>query len=211
MTEGKVTLPTPERISEIRELLAAATPGPWEVVNYGNIEIATGYKCENGIHVANWIAEMDVQEEDEEEQAGADAELIVAAVNSLPGLLDALEEAQQRANKLERTLEAERVRGTKWEKAFDNADRQYLKMEKQAADLRRQIAGKTEELAEAQQTIARQREALEWYASDLPYKQEIGWHDDERKDTYWEAPEISKDRGARARAVLENKEGDSES
>ncbi|WP_438498053.1 hypothetical protein [Paenibacillus sp. IHBB 3054] len=76
-------------------------------------------------------------------------------------LLAALEEAQQQLVNIQPTLEAERARGDKWEKAFDNADRQYLKQEKAAADIRRQ-------LAEAQQTIARQSAALGWYELGKP-------------------------------------------
>lgn len=95
-------------------------------------------------------------------------------VGELTSLLAALEEAQQQLVNIQHTLFAERARGDKWEKAFDNADRQYLKQEKTAADLRRELtkfqtlasdnhtlAARFErELAEAQQTIARLTAAL---------------------------------------------------
>jgi chromosome segregation ATPase len=91
-----------------------------------------------------------------------------------------LTEAQQQLANVQPTLNAERARGDKWEKAFDNADRQYLKQEKAAADLRRELtkfqalasdnhtlAARFErELAEAQQ----QREA----ATKLAYETNVG-------------------------------------
>ncbi|EHS59424.1 hypothetical protein [Paenibacillus sp. Aloe-11] len=59
----------------------------------------------------------------------------------IPYLLDLVDSLQQQA--------------TKWEKAFDNADKNYLKMEHEAAELRRQLVSKTDELAERDRTIAR--------------------------------------------------------
>ncbi|UPK42494.1 hypothetical protein [Paenibacillus pabuli] len=76
---------------EIKQALAAATPGPWEVINLGSINIAKGYSHIDGKHTAQWIAEMDVQEESELEQAEADAELIAKAPEYIAYLLACVE------------------------------------------------------------------------------------------------------------------------
>ena len=65
---------TPERIKELRELLANATPGPWRCTPSYGIWAATDNK---------------------------DAALIVAAVNELGGLLDAVEPVVQKRIALE--------------------------------------------------------------------------------------------------------------
>lgn len=100
---------------EIKQALAAATPGPWEVVNLGSINIAKGYRHDEGKHVAQWIAEMDVQEESEVEQAEADAELIANAPEYIDWLLKLEQSLQEDIMVLKdmvhtRNLENERLR-----------------------------------------------------------------------------------------------------
>jgi chromosome segregation ATPase len=140
-------------------------------------------------------------------------ELTFISVGELNDLLAALEESQQRASK--------------WEKAYENADRGYLQQEKRAGDLMRQLVEAQQqltdslererglkylcnqsfeekeranrELVEAQQTIARQEEALEFYEEPGNYLEHIiGW-----------GPKIPvlQDGGKRAYAALGNKEG----
>ncbi|MEK8206983.1 hypothetical protein NST41_15420 [Paenibacillus sp. FSL L8-0696] len=203
---------TPERIEEIKALISAATPGPWEVVNLGQIEIATNYRVENGMHVANWIAEMDVQEEDQEEQACVDAELIVSAVNSLPGLLAALEESKQDESRLQTAIDW-------WDNYSKDKSAQLEESQQQLTDsLERERGLKylcnqsfeekaraNRELAEAQQTIARQRKALEFYATQGNHKWSHTY--DETGEVEEIASKVANDRGRIAQAALGNKEG----
>ncbi|MEC0139705.1 hypothetical protein P4H94_22905 [Paenibacillus macerans] len=52
-------------------------------------------------------------------------------------------------------------RAKKWERAYENADRQYLNKEKEAAELRRMIEGREERLGIAIEEYNRLRKALE--------------------------------------------------
>ena len=80
---------TPEKIEELRGLLAKATPGPWEVdyldkngqrvIRQEHIEIATFWH-----HSVGSI----------EKEMEANAALVVAMRNALPALLDRLEKAE---------------------------------------------------------------------------------------------------------------------
>jgi hypothetical protein len=80
-----------DKIQEIRTALAAATPGPWEVVDTGSINIAKNYRKNGDKHIAHWIAEMDVQDESEEHQAYSDADLIANAPSYISYLLQQIE------------------------------------------------------------------------------------------------------------------------
>jgi hypothetical protein len=84
---------TPDR-SELRRLTEAATPGPWHALidNYGE---------------DTWPGSMFITNDPSEGQAALgrdftqdDARLIVAAVNALPGLLDALDSRDAQLAKL---------------------------------------------------------------------------------------------------------------
>jgi len=66
---------------------------------------------------------------------------------------DEIKELQQQLTEKDATIEALKARGDKWERAFDNADRQYLKKEKEAADLRRKLE-KFQSLASDNHTLA---------------------------------------------------------
>jgi hypothetical protein len=66
---------------DLRRLLEAATPGPWEWDGEGTL-VSTGVA-----DVVLWVS----SDGTEVESVNADAALIVAAVNALPGLLDRLE------------------------------------------------------------------------------------------------------------------------
>ncbi|WP_028589442.1 hypothetical protein [Paenibacillus massiliensis] len=100
--------------------------------------------------------------------ADADASLIIKAPEYISYLLKELETKDFTIRSLEhnrallsKELEETHKQSAKWEKAFDNADKQYLKMEHEAAELRRQLTSKADKLAEAQQTITRYKAALE--------------------------------------------------
>lgn len=83
---------TPEKIEELRGLLAKATPGPWKnhlvddttIVASNGFEIGTTWP---GGSVYNGFV-------DPAEQHEINAALIVAAINALPALLDRLEKAE---------------------------------------------------------------------------------------------------------------------
>ena len=85
--------------SELRRLLAEATPGPVRLVDdlgsniyvgdYRGLEMGKGYRPE-GFTLTAFITE-------------ADAALIVAAVNALPALLDRIEE-QEKTREIYRML-----------------------------------------------------------------------------------------------------------
>jgi hypothetical protein len=65
--------------NELRKLLAAATPLPW----YGKWNISTAH--------GDLIASTDVSLASDPEESDANGDLIVAAVNALPALLDELD------------------------------------------------------------------------------------------------------------------------
>ncbi|MCD2096566.1 hypothetical protein [Rhodococcus rhodochrous] len=124
---------TPEGRAELRELLAKATPEPWQVDDCeGELRIGAGdavTKWEDrttedgrsyriGTPPRSWkatdlIYEHDLDtwdegEDQDDDQRRADAELIVAAVNALPALLDALDARDVRIVNLEQGREVER-------------------------------------------------------------------------------------------------------
>ena len=75
-----------ERVAALRELLAKATPGPW---TYPNAQFGSGFAFygkddEQIMRASEHWSTLEPSDED--------AALIVAAVNSLPELLDALSE-----------------------------------------------------------------------------------------------------------------------
>jgi len=87
-----VTL-TPAAIAELRRLLAAATPGPWEADLDGN---ANGEPLIYGQTRDWWIATLHPQCLGSLEALRlADAALIVALRNAAPALLDAADEAER--------------------------------------------------------------------------------------------------------------------
>jgi len=77
-----------EDYTKLRRLLAAATPGPWH----------EGY-WDGQHHVGNGEVPVtgDLPRVPDKKQSGANAALIVAAVNALPGLLTALAELRSEA------------------------------------------------------------------------------------------------------------------
>ena len=77
---------TPETIAELRRLAEAATPGPW-AARYGVSWEARVCATTGSLADVN---------------STANAELIVAAVNALPALLDAAAERDELAAKVER-------------------------------------------------------------------------------------------------------------
>jgi len=83
------------KLDEIKKALQAATPGPWEVVDIGGIEIARDYKYKDGKHSAYWIAEMYQDEDMDEDQVYADAHLIANSPEWLGFLLDELERLER--------------------------------------------------------------------------------------------------------------------
>ena len=81
---------TPERIAQLREILAKATPGEWYVPSHnesavygGETLVAITYPCGNG--------EGGTEVGGCTEESNANARQIVAAVNTLPAALDEIE------------------------------------------------------------------------------------------------------------------------
>lgn len=75
---------------ELRALLAAATPGPWDDVRIGRIGDGTPRSEECQVCNANGEAAFIVTH-DGNLDGRANVELACAAVNALPGLLDRLD------------------------------------------------------------------------------------------------------------------------
>lgn len=88
-----MTLITPEKIAELRVLLAEATPGPWIVVGYP-------YHEQVGAHfkISRWEAYPLAKTTD------ADASLIAALRNAAPALLDEIERLRASEQQLMRDL-----------------------------------------------------------------------------------------------------------
>ncbi|MNB81423.1 hypothetical protein D3C75_282050 [compost metagenome] len=67
----------------------------------------------------------------------------------LPAPWFLLDELQER----DKVIKELQEKAHRWEKAFDNADKQYLKKEKEAAELRRMIERRDERMTEKDATI----------------------------------------------------------
>lgn len=81
--------------TRLRELLVKATKGPWLICRsyFNNVE--TGYHITGPEHGSVFpICRKQYETGESNEQAQANAALIVEAVNTLPALLDALDEAR---------------------------------------------------------------------------------------------------------------------
>ena len=113
---------SPEGRAELRELLAKGTPGPWQADDCeGELRVGAGdavtawqertdeegrsyrvgtppwtWKSTNLIYEHD-LETWDEGEDQDDDQRRIDAELIVAARNALPALLDALDDAELRA------------------------------------------------------------------------------------------------------------------
>ncbi|GBF73155.1 hypothetical protein PA598K_01440 [Paenibacillus sp. 598K] len=149
-----------DKLQEIREALAAATPGPWGVTNLGDIHITKGYRYENGLHVARWIADMCDKEDNESSEA--DAHLIANAPEYLAHLLETVEQLQRQVTDQEMVIKASHKTGEElaarvdhWIKAWDNADKNYLKQEKRSGDLMRENEKLHSQKAELRQELER--------------------------------------------------------
>lgn len=102
--------------AELRRLLAEATPGPW------GVKVRFGLSYIPQVLVSKWVpvprkdAEgylVGIKHEPDVLFVGQDADvpLIAAAVNALPGLLDALEKAEAHRDSLAAKLDDEAVIG----------------------------------------------------------------------------------------------------
>lgn len=101
-------------------------------------------------------------------------------------LIEKLEKTQQ-------ALELEREKSSKWEKAFDNADKQYLKKEREAAELRRK-------LEQSQASNQRLVGCLEWYGDVEHYQTNV-------VDQWQPVNPVMSDLGERARDTLSEVKG----
>lgn len=108
---------------KLRELLGAATPGPWSVVadpsHYHTLStVVGGYR---GLRDFQFRAEIGGQASWKEQEANA--ALIVAAVNALPALLARLEAAERVVEAGRRVTAAFRALGetTAWTRAAEQA------------------------------------------------------------------------------------------
>lgn len=149
----------------IREALEKATPGPWTYDPFIN-----GYGVKSGSYI-NQIALITENSgiNRDREQAKNNTHLIANAPTWLKYLLD--------------KVELEKAKSAKWEKAFDNADRQYLKAERQLAETRRL-------LEQTQRENAAMRETLEKLDAYLDFSEEIA--DNESIGEYENASGINK-------------------
>ena len=94
-----MSAPTPETLAELRRLLERATPGPWHAWDRG-----IGYEVHTEVE-HNPIRCDPLNSGFRETFGGPDAQLIVAAVNALPALLDAAAERDAQAAKLDAAID----------------------------------------------------------------------------------------------------------
>ncbi|MFB5761121.1 hypothetical protein [Paenibacillus medicaginis] len=167
-----------EPIEEIKQALAAATPGPWEVKHGDQGECHVYY----GMNEVAW----DVSHK-------GNANLIAKAPEYIEFLVETLELVL-----LDR--DTAKLNSKQWEKAFDNTDRQYLMMEHKAAELQRQLISKTEELAEQEAEIQQLRKALKFYSVNSHY--ECSHTYDETGEAEVVPSKVGRDRGSLARKAL---------
>ena len=91
---------------DLRALLAKATPGPWDADGWTGTVRGAGVQQFTGEHDAVWAKDESGEWTlicptglRDEPQSNENAQLIVAAVNALPGLLDRLEAAERDAER----------------------------------------------------------------------------------------------------------------
>ena len=99
MTDWTIARVTPEIQAELRRLLERATPGPWHAWDRG-----IGYEVHTEVE-HNPIRCDPLNSGFRETFGGPDAQLIVAAVNALPALLDAAAERDALAAKLDAAID----------------------------------------------------------------------------------------------------------
>ena len=99
MTDWTTARVTPEIQAELRRLLDEATPGPWHAWDRG-----IGYEVHTEVE-HNPIRCDPLNSGFRETFGGTDAQLIVAAVNALPALLDAAAERDALAAKLDAAID----------------------------------------------------------------------------------------------------------
>jgi DNA repair exonuclease SbcCD ATPase subunit len=194
-----------KKISEIREALERATPGPWEVTNLGDVHITKDYRMVDGRHIAMWIADM-CEDRETVDQIFADAHLIANAPKWLRYLLQQIEQQQaeieamrlsrdfeiKESNKAKHLLqqyreEYERLRG---ELEQVKAERDEQKVKKREAY--RNIAGWQERVYDLEAELSEKDKVLEWYADNDSYTVlHLGC-----------SPMVMADRGAAARSIL---------
>jgi hypothetical protein len=130
-------------IAKLRDLLAAATPGPWtdgdnewdiHAVEFTEHDDDCGEDC-SGMH-ASTIVEC---ARDYDLGTKNDRDLIVAAVNALPQLLDELEAERQRIVELEQDVLDERRLHENTRNGFAVCMRDRDAADKEAAELRARI------------------------------------------------------------------------
>lgn len=116
----------------LRALMTAGTPGPWEIERDRNNQPCL-YPIDNR---DRWIALLPHQGVLEiEQQANADAVLIVAVVNALPALLDALQAAEDQAKKAEEWQARNSHSASEFSAACNRADAAEFAL----ADLRKEV------------------------------------------------------------------------
>lgn len=139
-----------DKLTEIREVMSKTTPGPWKWTiqkrlfgsgDWGENEFGVG-ELEHPTNEGTSQLILDVQQNRHGQPMiycwdEAAAQIIAHAPEYITYLLQ-LVETQAKA------LDEAEGMSKIWEKAFVNADKQYLKMEKQAAELRRKLEALTQ-------------------------------------------------------------------
>jgi hypothetical protein len=196
---------TPERIAELQALCEAATPGPWNTTHdiddlardviAGEVEIVDG-----NIRKADWIAEFDRQDGDEDEEVVKgwnrdNAAFCAAARTALPDALADLVAAREEIEAL--SCEVANRPKALWTCsvcafAFDAVHEDSVGgYSCPVCDI--VALGQSAKAAAAE--IARLREALEFYAAPPNWV---------REDSF-STSDVDDDEGDRARAALEGK------
>jgi len=206
-------------MEEIRKALDAATPGPWEVTNLGDVHITKDYRMVDGRHIAMWIADMCVDRENED-QILADAHLIANAPEWLRWQQGEIDRLQEKVDSLLEEKEGWQVVADRgWHEAGEEVKkreelefqlqqlRKELEQVKKERDDYRQEAMNERELSEdivAERErlyleLAEKGKVLEWYADE-------DTHEIKRRVLGDFAP-ISLDKGQRARDILAKYKG----
>ena len=103
---------TPERIKELRAIIAAATPGPW-LTDFGDFCYAVNdfgtNRMQFFIDGGNIEQGIDGKKRTPKEELRANVSLAQAARNDIPQALDTIEAQQRRIEELEAALRAMRT------------------------------------------------------------------------------------------------------
>jgi hypothetical protein len=175
-------------IAEIEKALEAVTPGEWEVVDLDPVQIAIGYKFQDGIHTAKWIAEIDSDQDNGHQHA--DAWLIANAPKWLRALLEENKRLKRdKAETMRLVIQRDKEHAIQLQQTREELER-YQGMYQRTED---QLGSEIKTSAYLRTELSAKDKVLEWYGNKSNWEP---WGPDRN---VW----MDKDKGEQARTILQ--------